>query len=234
MADTADKPAKQRLSRAAIAAQGLRLADAEGVEAVTVRRLAQHFGVTPMALYWHFKDKDQLIDGIAECAFDSLELPPATPDDPWLTELRALLEAFLAAVRPHPAVAPLLPPRVLSGESGLRLAERVLTVLHRAGFSKERAAELGGYLLEAAVALVTAMPGRDLPAEEEAREDAVRAKRAALLGLSARNYPAITGSAGELADCASPDAYFTLGLDVLTAGVYGIASPATVPAPVPK
>jgi TetR/AcrR family transcriptional regulator, tetracycline repressor protein len=41
-------------------------ADREGLEAVTIRRLAQEQGVTPMAMYWHFSDTDSLLDGIAE------------------------------------------------------------------------------------------------------------------------------------------------------------------------
>src|SRR5690348_12640763 len=52
--------AGEKLSKAAVAERALRLGDEEGVEAVTIRRLAQELGVTPMALYWHFKNKDDL------------------------------------------------------------------------------------------------------------------------------------------------------------------------------
>src|SRR5665213_3657639 len=57
---------RERLSRDVIAAGAVALADREGIDAVTIRRLATDNAVTPMALYWHFKDKDAVLDGIAE------------------------------------------------------------------------------------------------------------------------------------------------------------------------
>ena len=59
----------ERLTRAAVAERALRLADAEGLEAVTIRRLAQELGVTPMALYWHFKNKDELLAATVEHSY---------------------------------------------------------------------------------------------------------------------------------------------------------------------
>lgn len=48
----------------------LALADAEGLEAVTIRRLAKELGVTPMALYWHFSSKGELLEGMAARIFE--------------------------------------------------------------------------------------------------------------------------------------------------------------------
>ena len=67
--------ARERLSRDTIVAGAIALADAEGLDAVTIRRLAQDHEVTPMALYWHFKDKGELLDGIAERLFADMRLP---------------------------------------------------------------------------------------------------------------------------------------------------------------
>jgi AcrR family transcriptional regulator len=211
--------AKERLSRAVITEHALRVADAEGVQAITVRRITQELGVTPMALYWHFKDKDQLLDGVAERVFAGVRLPEKSPKRSWLPQLKDALQSVLAAVRPHPAVAELLPPRVLSSEPGLLVAEHVLALLRQGGFGNDRAAELGGYLLSSVVALVAAEPGRNLPAEAEAREDAVRVKKASLLALSPRRFPTIVDCADALADCASPETYYALGVDVLVKGV---------------
>src|SRR6476620_10513894 len=57
---------RERLSRDTIVAGAVALADAEGLDAVTIRRIANDHQVTPMALYWHFKDKGELLDGIPE------------------------------------------------------------------------------------------------------------------------------------------------------------------------
>src|SRR5262249_17564173 len=108
MANRRTGPQRQEpLSREAIALSAVGVADDEGLEAVTIRRLAQQHGVTPTALYWHFKEKDQLLDGMAEQLFADVQLPPEDSAS-WQHQLRSVLEAFLAALRPHPAVVALL------------------------------------------------------------------------------------------------------------------------------
>ncbi|MFE4959803.1 TetR/AcrR family transcriptional regulator [Streptomyces sp. NPDC056653] len=203
-------------------AGAIALADAEGIDAVTIRRLAQDHGVTPMALYWHFKDKGELLDGIAERLFADVRLP--TPSlGPWPQQLLATLEAVLDALRPHPEVAGLVPRRAPSSEAGLTLAEHTLALLRHAGLSTDRAAEVAGYLLNAVAMLVTPEPGREHGPDSEARDDAIRLKAASLSGLPLRRYTNVVSSAGALAACASPDAYYSLGLDMLLTGVTAIA-----------
>ncbi|MDI9834969.1 TetR/AcrR family transcriptional regulator [Streptomyces sp. KAU_LT] len=211
-------PRQERLSREVIADSAIALADVEGLEAVTIRRLAKQHNVTPTALYWHFKEKDQLLDGMAERLFANVELPPED-SSPWAQQLSAVLAAFLAALRPHPAVAPLLSSRVLASPAGLALTERTLSLLRLGNLPADRTAEVGGYLLSAVIALVTAEPGREHPSDEEAREDAVRAKRASLTALSPRRYPTVVWCADALADCVSPDEYYAFNLDMLVGGV---------------
>ena len=88
---------RERLSREVVAARGLALADAEGLDALTVRRLAQDLGVTPMALYWHFADKDALLAGVADQLLQEV-VPPAPVDGPWSDRLQAELGALLVAL----------------------------------------------------------------------------------------------------------------------------------------
>jgi TetR/AcrR family transcriptional regulator, tetracycline repressor protein len=223
--------ARERLSRDTIVDGAIALADAEGLDAVTIRRLAQDHEVTPMALYWHFKDKGELLDGIAERLFAGVRLP-APSRKPWPEQLRSILEALSDALRPHPEVAGLVSDRVLSSEAGLTVAERTLALLRHAGLSTEQAAQVGGYLLNAVAMLVTSEPGREYGPDSEARDDAIRRKTASLSGLPLRRFPSVVSSASVLAACPSPDAYFSLGLDMLIAGVIGTAeqgSPAENP-----
>ena len=58
--------AKSDLSRAAIVERALTVMDTEGPDAVTIRRIAQEFGVTPMALYWHVANKDELLAAMGD------------------------------------------------------------------------------------------------------------------------------------------------------------------------
>jgi AcrR family transcriptional regulator len=211
-----------RLSREVIVECAMTLADQEGLEAVTIRRLAQEQGVTPMAMYWHFSDKDSLLNGIAEALVAAVELPEPGGQE-WHVELHAILAAFLEAIRPHPAVAGLAIRRILSSEPGLAIAERALGLLRGAGFSPERAAEIGSFVLGAIIVLVTSEPGRAGPVlQGEAREQMLRDKRAALEALSPTRYPNVLASAPGLIACADSDAFFSVNLDLLVQGVRGV------------
>jgi len=207
-----------RLDREVVIERALALADTDGLDALTIRRLADELGVTPMALYWHFSNKDELIDALAAHLFAQVSLPDTPAGADWVTAMRELQVAFVAALRPHPAVAPLARDRVLASRAGLVLAERSLGLLRQAGFSAEQAAELGGYLLGAVVTLVTAEPGRAGPDDA-----AVRARLAALRTLSPREFPNLVDAAEPLSYCANDDAYYARGVELLIEGLRGLA-----------
>jgi TetR/AcrR family tetracycline transcriptional repressor len=212
---------RTRLSPDVIVASAIALADAEGLEAVTIRRLAQEHGVTPMAMYWHFNDKEALFDGIAEQLIAQVRLPAGT-DEPWNVQLRAILEAFLLAIRPHPNIAGLALKRILACEPGLLLAEQALGHLRTAGFPPERAASIGSFLLCGVIALVANEPGLRKPVEGERRAELIRQKRASLTALSPERYPNVRAAGPSLVACTDEDDYFVVNLDLLVAGVRGI------------
>ncbi|MBX6169527.1 MAG: helix-turn-helix transcriptional regulator, partial [Thermobispora bispora] len=91
-----------KLSRQAVLEGALRLADEEGVAAVTIRRLAGELQVTPMALYWHFKNKDELLAAAADHLMTGViaDIPPGRG---WRERLRALVEALVGTMRAHPS-----------------------------------------------------------------------------------------------------------------------------------
>jgi TetR/AcrR family tetracycline transcriptional repressor len=197
------------------------LAETEGLEAVTIRRLAQDQGVTPMALYWHFKDKDRLLEGIAERLLSDVAVPPAS-DEPWYEQLRAVLAALLDVLRAHPAVAELVKTRVLLSEPGLLIAEHTLGLLRDAGFNAEQAAQLSSQALHSIVTLVTQEPGLMVGETAPEREAMIRAKRATFLTLSPERFPNMLASAEAFVDCGNEPAYFDLGLDLFIHGVRGV------------
>ena len=216
-------PAKERLSRERIVDCAIALADAEGLEAVTIRRLAQDQGVTPMALYWHFKDKDLLFNGIAERLLTDVELPDEGEGRPWDEQFRDLLAAMLVVLRAHPAVADLLHTRFMLSERGLDITERALTLLRGAGFDPEQAAQLAGQALNSIVLLVANEPGVLVGEAADEREQRLRTKRATFQVLSPDRYPHLLASADAFTDCGNVRAYFDLGLDLFIAGVRGVA-----------
>jgi TetR/AcrR family tetracycline transcriptional repressor len=218
---SASSTTRERLSRETLAAGALALADREGLEAVTIRRLATDNSVTPMALYWHFKDKDAVLDGIAEQIFDSVVLPgPSTGD--WDEQLREVLDAVLAAIRPHPLAADLLAPRVMKSVAGLVLAERVIGMLRRAGFSPQQASQTASFLLCSIVTLVTSEPGKQTNLTAEDQENLDRGKRAQLASLDPKLFPSLLESAEFFLYCDDEDTYFARGMDFLVDGTRGV------------
>ncbi|MBZ5739819.1 TetR/AcrR family transcriptional regulator C-terminal domain-containing protein [Nocardioides mangrovi] len=217
------KGTKERLSRETVTRAAVSLADSEGIEALTIRRLATDLGVTPMALYWHFKDKDALFDGIAEAVLAEVELPEETGAETWDGELRVVLDALCAALAAHPAVAELVKGRFLQNDAGCEITERVLALLRAGGFSTEQASQLAVYALLFMVGLVTGMPGLVIGSDEEEREQAVRRKWASLQALSPKRFPCIIESSASLTDCAASDQWLDDGMDTLMAGIRGRA-----------
>src|SRR5215469_10073304 len=140
MADTK----RPRLSKAAVVERGLALADAEGLDAVTIRRLAADLGVTPMALYWHFRSKDELLAGLADSVWAEIDVD-VDPDADWTAQLRGLLESLIRVLRTHPSASQLLmSSEKRHSEAEIIATEVALEVLHRAVFDAEHSAAIAG------------------------------------------------------------------------------------------
>ncbi len=95
-----------QISREAVLAAALRLADAHGLEAVTMHAVAKSLRVTPMALYRHVDGKNALLDGLVELLLTEYPLPQGGGH--WDERLTALAAGIRDTARRHPAVFPLL------------------------------------------------------------------------------------------------------------------------------
>jgi TetR/AcrR family transcriptional regulator, tetracycline repressor protein len=208
-------PTRPGLSREVVADRAVALADAEGLEAVTVRRLATELGVTPMALYWHFRTKEELLAGLGD------RVPDPTGD--WATDLRAALVAVVTAMRPHPQLAELVAERMLQHPHGRDLTEIALRTLADAGFAPGPASYLAMLALRTAIALVTGDQVDDSGMTAEEREEQQRHKTAMIRSLPPRQYPALVAHAEAMTYCSDVDLFFDLGIDHYIAGVKGMA-----------
>jgi AcrR family transcriptional regulator len=214
---------KAGLSPGTIVRRAIATANAEGLDAVTIRRLARELGVTPMALYWHFGNKDELLDAMAASVFDEIDLPmDATAS--WRRQLGAVLASLVAALRAHPAIAPLVATRTVSTEGSLRVTEVLLDALRRGGFSPAEATQIARHALVVATSLVAPMPGVVASAEPAGMADARYQARQALAALPAEQYPRLVEAAGPLSEGVAPDAYIAFGLDLLLAGIEAMAA----------
>jgi AcrR family transcriptional regulator len=137
-----DHPAeapKPRLSRDLVLSKALALVDAEGLEALTMRRLGQELGRDPMSLYRYAANRAALLDGVSEMVLNELAIFPDDPD--WQAQLRKIAHDLRLLALRHPNVVPLLVTRPLSTPLGLRPLgtlrplEQILALLIEAGFA---------------------------------------------------------------------------------------------------
>jgi AcrR family transcriptional regulator len=137
MADAvADAIERRPVTRARVLAAAVALADREGIEAVSMRRLGQELGVEAMALYRHVRDKDEILDAVIDLVVGQVDLD-ADPDEDWRTAMRALSMAARQVMLRHPWAPALIVERKTVGPATLRHVDRVLGILRRGGFSVE-------------------------------------------------------------------------------------------------
>jgi AcrR family transcriptional regulator len=124
---------RQPLSRERALDVAMELADAGGLEAVTMRALAAELGVEAMSLYHHVANKDALLDGMVDRVFAEIALPAMSTD--WRAELRRRAQSARAVLRRHPWAIALMESRSTPGPATLRHHDAVLGCLRHAGFS---------------------------------------------------------------------------------------------------
>ncbi|MFE5702360.1 TetR/AcrR family transcriptional regulator [Rhodococcus koreensis] len=124
---------RERVLRAAVD-----LADDSGVDALTMRRIAQALGVEAMSLYRHVKNKPDLLDGMVDVVFGEIDLPQTGLD--WKTAMRRRAISARDVLARHRWATVLMESRATPGPATLRHHDAVLGILRAAGFSIELAA----------------------------------------------------------------------------------------------
>ncbi|WP_084532400.1 TetR/AcrR family transcriptional regulator C-terminal domain-containing protein [Nocardia miyunensis] len=128
------------LTRAVVLSAALEIVDRDGVEGLSMRRLAEAVGRDPMVVYRHVPNKAAVIDGVAEVVFTELSVDAAAPD--WVAEVRRVAREFRRVALTHPRVVPLLVTRPLATPLGqrpptvVRLLEDMLALLMRVGYTE--------------------------------------------------------------------------------------------------
>jgi AcrR family transcriptional regulator len=137
------------------------VADAGGIDALTIRSLAQSLGVKPMSVYYYVTGKEEILDGIVDLVFSEIELPTTSGD--WATELRRRAHSARSVLRAHPWAIGLMESRTSPGPATLLHHEAVLATLRGAGFSEELTAHT--YALLDSYTYGFALQERGLPFE---------------------------------------------------------------------
>lgn len=109
------------------------LADAKGITALTMRRLAEELGVKPMTLYHHVTNKDEVLDGMVDAVFREIDLPPE--DLEWKPAMRRRTQSARTVLLRHPWAVSLMETRTAPGPATLGHHDAVIGCFRKAGFT---------------------------------------------------------------------------------------------------
>jgi AcrR family transcriptional regulator len=217
-----ERPARSRrrepLVRGEIVAAALRIIDAEGVEALSMRRLGGELGVKAMALYRHVRNKEHLLDLVVEGVLRDIE-PPALVGD-WNADIRAIAHATRRGLLRHRRAVSLVQGRPWVGPAGLVALDVTLGVYRDAGFD-DRSAVFAQFALGNYVSGFCAWEAANLGANSDdpvARAAALADYARLVASLPADRYPHLTALTARLTQ-GSLDERFEFGLAALLRGL---------------
>ncbi|HET9310085.1 MAG TPA: TetR/AcrR family transcriptional regulator C-terminal domain-containing protein [Actinomycetota bacterium] len=222
----AEAPPRERLTRERIIEAAMHIMDEEGLEAVSMRRVARDVGVEAMSLYHYVRDKDDLLDGV--CAMVMCDFRYPDEDRPWIEVARDGAREWRRVLRQHPNVMALWAERQrpMTELEALMPMEFALRVITRAGMDPREGVlvfnVLGGYIMGVVMMEVGAMFSAGTSRGGKTVDlDAVHAKLPDdefARYLSADQVPCLVAALPHLAEC-DPDEQFDFGLDLLLAGI---------------
>jgi AcrR family transcriptional regulator len=199
------------LSKQRVVVEAVRLADREGVEGLSMRRLAGVLGAGAMSLYHYVASKEELLDAMIDVVFAEIELPPEETD--WQSAMRRRSLSARQVLARHPWAIALMESRTSPGPANLRHREAVTACLRRAGFSVVMATH-ANWLLDSYV-YGYALQEASLPFDT-ADELADMTDDVFLPLLPPDEFPYLNESAVTLAAAHyDPAEEFTFGLDLL-------------------
>ena len=210
------------ISREAIVAAAIRLLDAEGLDALSMRSIADELGTGAASLYWHVGSKDGLLDLVFdEIIGEGMRGIPDPVPGRWQEQLKDVARAQRAVTIRHPYVVRISIGRIPMGPNALRYSERVLAILRAGGLPPDLAVK-GSHLLIATVngftVDETGVSDSDGPPATAETEQAAAMARDYLAGLPAEQFPNLVALADEFG-YADRDAQFELLIDIFVDGL---------------
>ena len=206
------------IDREGMLGAALELLDEVGVDGLSMRRLAERLGVKAASLYWHVRNKEELLGLLADEICAGVREPD--PDLPWREKLGTLVRENRRVLLGHRDAARILAGTVPSGPNRLRLAETMLGTLFGAGFSRRDAARAALLLTDYATHFA-AEEGRLAGAGKvhgPGEAETLARVRQHFESLPEDEYPIAVALAGHLTD-PNAEGRFEFGLEVLLDGL---------------
>jgi AcrR family transcriptional regulator len=132
-AGRADAQRRTQLTRERVLAAAIGFADRDGIEAISMRRLAQDLGVEAMSLYTHVRNKDDLLDGMVDALVG--QIPLGVRDGDWKTSIRAMAFDARGVFKRHPWAPRIVQTRSAPGPAMLGYLNTVIGTFREGGFS---------------------------------------------------------------------------------------------------
>jgi AcrR family transcriptional regulator len=223
---------REPISREAIVAAAVNLLDRDGLDALSMRRLADELGTGAASLYWHVGSKDGLLDLVLDHLIGEEQVPDADPSQ-WQEQLKDVARAQRRVSLRHPYLVRISIGRIPMGPNALRFSERMLAILRAGGLPPRLAVQ--GYLL-----LISTVNGftvdetgvddgadlekedgaadRTAPADPASRQEAADLARDYIASLPTAIFPNMVDLADEFA-FADPDERFEMLIDIFVDGL---------------
>jgi AcrR family transcriptional regulator len=128
-----------QLTRDVIVDTALKLLDADGLDGVSMRRVAEVLGTGPASLYAHVANKDELLDLLLDRVSAEVEVPDPDPAH-WQDQLRSVGRQTYEVFRRHRDIAVISLANIPTGENALRIADRMLAIMLAGGVPPQVAA----------------------------------------------------------------------------------------------
>ena len=135
MTERTVEPRRARLNRDRVLRAAVALADQAGIEAVSMRKLAEELGVVPMALYKHVADKEELLDGMIDIVIG--EVGPPASDAGWKSAIRQRILSARQSLRRHPWAPGVIESRENPSPAMLAYIDSVIGMFRAGGFSND-------------------------------------------------------------------------------------------------
>jgi AcrR family transcriptional regulator len=179
-----------RLNRDRVLRAAVGLADAGGIESLTMRKLGVELGVEAMSLYNHVANKGDLVDGMIDIVFEEIDLP--TQGTGWRIAMRRRAISARAALSRHQWAVGRMESRATPGPATLRHHDAVLGILRGAGFSVALAAHAYSVLDSYLYGFALQEPSLPFDSGKHPGEDAAKVTQAIMARFTSGQYPHLT------------------------------------------
>ena len=214
------QPAREALSRDQIIDTAIRVLDAEGLDAVSMRRLGQELGAGATSLYWHIRSKDELLDLVLDRIIGEVVAEVAVRPDDWRGTAAETAWTFRRVLLRHRHVTPIMGARPTVGPNALRGLDTLIGVLVEDGFAPREAVLAANTIVNWAAGYAVFESRHPLGSDSTAEQEAAYARdfNEFLGSLPRDEYRWMIELGPLMAECTA-DIQFEYGLDRLLDGI---------------